>query len=78
MRPVIILLLLFFFSSCSTAYGEENIASQSSLKRYEIDRTTTGIGITPSEYMNIARGVCKNGYQVFINLIYYNNLIRTV
>ncbi len=76
-KKLVLICLIIAFSACSTAYGQEHSAPQSKLERCEIDRTTTGIGITPSEYMDIASSVCKDGYQVFINLI-HDNFLRYV
>ena len=45
-QKLILICLIIAFSACSTAYGKEHSAPQSKLERCEIDRTTTGIGIT--------------------------------
>lgn len=69
-KKLIFICLIIAFSACSAAYGQDHSAPQSKLETCEIDRTTTGIGITPREYMELAQSVCKDGYQVFINLIH--------
>ena len=44
----------------------------------EIDITTTGVGITPDDYMNSVESIgCRKGEQVFMNLV-HDNYVRYV